>query len=64
VKDQTCIEIVGMAGLVVLGAVAVIYDGDIGESLMVAVSAGLGAFMTHVYHTSKEVTTDDKEIQE
>jgi len=60
-KDQTCIEAVGMAGLVVLGAVAVIYDGDIGESLMVAVSAGLGAFMTHVYYTAG-VTDDDKEV--
>lgn len=61
-KDQTCIEIVGMVGLVVLGAVAVIYDGDIGESLMVAVSAGIGAFMTHVYHTTKEVDEDAEEV--
>jgi len=60
-KDQTCIEIVGMVGLVVLGAVAVIYDGDIGESLMVAVSAGLGAFMTHVYYTGG--VEDEKEVQ-
>jgi len=54
-QDQTCIEIAGMALLGVLAMGAMIFDGDIGESVMVGVSAGLGALIAHVYHTTKEV---------
>ena len=63
-KDQTIVELAGMALLGVLALGAMIVDGDIGESVMVGVSAGLGAIVTHVYHTGKGGDSDEEEVQE
>lgn len=58
-KDQTILELAGMAGIVFLATVAVVVDGELGETLMVAVSAALGAIVAHVYHVTKEVEPDE-----
>lgn len=64
-KDQTMVELAGMALLGVLALGAMIVDGDIGESFMLGVSAGLGAIITHVYHTSQGGgSNDEEEVQE
>jgi hypothetical protein len=58
-KDQTIETIAGMAGLTVLGVAALAIDGSLGETIMVAIAAGLGAFVRHVWPVSTSEASDN-----
>ena len=40
--DKECVQMVAIAGLTVLGSVAIIFDGDIGMTIAIGVAGALG----------------------
>ena len=52
------VQIAGLSCIAVLGIGAIVVDGNVGESILVACAAGLGAFVRHIWPTS-EVTTNE-----
>jgi len=61
-KDQTLVEVAGMTLLAVLGTMAMIVDGDIGQDVAIAVGAGIGMIMGHVYGSQKAGDKDAEEV--
>ncbi len=40
--DRECVQMVAIAGLTVLGSVAIIFDGEIGMTIAIGVAGGIG----------------------
>ena len=64
-NSQTVRYVVAVAALTVLGTVAIIVDGDIGNTIAVAVAAGIG-YMIKDWRTARaapvEVVEDAEEV--
>jgi len=48
--DDNTLEAFAVVGIVVLGVVAIIWDGNVGETIAVGVAATLGALATHLWY--------------
>lgn len=46
--DQT-VEVVAIVGVTVLGAVAIVVDGDVGNTIAIAIAAALGAIIKGIF---------------
>ena len=42
--SEHCVQIAALAGLTVIGVVAIVFDGSVGEAMAVAVAGAIGYF--------------------
>lgn len=61
--SDNVVEIAGLCAITALGTSALVIDGSMAETIVIAVAAGIGAFVTHVYHIGG-TRNDDKEEAE
>jgi len=52
--DKEIVQIVSIMGLVILGSVAMIYDGDVGETIALAVAGCLGLMGGSIFRVLKD----------
>lgn len=57
--DKEIVQIVAIFGLVILGSVAMIYDGDVGETIAVAVAGSLGLMGGSIFKILKEKVNEE-----
>ena len=58
--SEHCVQIAALAGLTVIGVVAIVYDGSVGEAMAVAVAGAIGYFARALFPGG---ATDEKEVQ-
>ena len=58
--DDHCVQIAALAGLTVLGVVAIVFDGSVGEAMAVAVAGAIGYFARALFPGGD---TDEAEVQ-
>ena len=58
--DRECVQMTAIAGLTILGSVAVIFDGDIGMTIAIGVAGALGFLARSLFPGGKQ---DEKEVQ-
>ena len=59
--DIMDLRLVGILGLVALGIAALVFDGELGTMLMVAVSAGIGIVIGWLFRGSTDKVLDEME---
>jgi len=59
--DTETVQVIAIAGVTALGITAMVVDGEIGETIAVAVATGLGAFIGYLFK-SKGGKDDAKEV--
>lgn len=60
--DNETVQVCAIAGVTALGITAMIVDGQIGETIAVAVATGLGAVIGYLFK-GRGGSTDAEEVQ-
>jgi len=59
--DNETVQVFAIAGVTALGITAMVVDGEIGETIAVAVATGLGAVIGYLFKT-RGGSADAKEV--
>lgn len=59
--DKETVQVAAIAGLTTLGAVAIIIDGDVGNTIAIAIAGAIG-FMIRFVFGNKGGETDAEEV--
>ena len=52
--DRECVQIAAIVGLTILGSVAIVYDGSVGEAIAVAVAGAIGFLARSIFGGMKD----------
>jgi len=62
--DNETVQVCAIAGITALGITAMVVDGDIGETIAVAVATGLGAIIGYLFKVRQKGGSTDASEEE
>lgn len=62
--DNETVQVCAIAGITALGITAMVVDGDIGETIAVAVATGLGAIIGYLFKVRQKGGSEDASEEE